>query len=40
MAVQIARLLNVDGYAVLQAEDAGRIVELNQELLRQQLLIS
>ncbi|MGH3194189.1 MAG: hypothetical protein ACRDOL_44395, partial [Streptosporangiaceae bacterium] len=35
---QVIRLLNVDGYAVLQAKDDGRMVELNQELLRQQFL--
>jgi hypothetical protein len=35
---QIIRLLNVDGYAVLQTRDDGRMVELNQELLRQQFL--
>jgi hypothetical protein len=35
---QLIRLLNVDGYAVVQARDDGRMVELNQELLRQQFL--
>jgi hypothetical protein len=35
---QLILLLNVDGYAVLQARDDGRMVELNQELLRQQFL--
>jgi hypothetical protein len=35
---QIIRLLNVDGYAVLQTKDDGRTVKLNQELLRQQFL--
>jgi hypothetical protein len=35
---QIVRLLNVDGYAVLQTRDDGRMVKLNQELLRQQFL--
>jgi hypothetical protein len=35
---QITRLLNVDGYAVLQTKDDGRTVELNSELLRQQFL--
>lgn len=34
----VARLLNVDGYAVLQTRDDGRTVELNSELLRQQFL--
>jgi hypothetical protein len=34
----VARLLNVDGYAVLQTKDDGRTVELNSELLRQQFL--
>jgi hypothetical protein len=34
----VTRLLNVDGYAVLQAKDDGRTVELNQQLLRQQFL--
>ena len=35
---QIIRLLNVDGYAVLKTRDDGRMVQLNQELLRQQFL--
>ena len=35
---QMMRLLNVDGYAVLQIKDDGRMVELNPELLRQQFL--
>ena len=35
---QITRLLNVDGYAVLQTTDDGRAVELNAQLLRQQFL--
>jgi hypothetical protein len=35
---QVARLLNVDGYAVLQLTDGGRMVELNTQLLRQQFL--
>jgi len=35
---QVIRLLNVDGYAVLQAKDDGRMVEINPELLRQQFL--
>jgi hypothetical protein len=34
----VTRLLNVDGYAVLQAKDDGRTVELNQQLLMQQFL--
>ena len=34
----VARLLNVDGYAVLQTKEEGRTVELNSELLRQQFL--
>jgi len=34
----VGRLLNVDGYAVLQTKDDGRTVELNSELLRQQFL--
>ena len=34
----VARLLNVDGYAVLQTKDDGRTLELNSELLRQQFL--
>jgi hypothetical protein len=33
---QVSRLLNVDGYAVLQTSDGGRTVELNTQLLRQQ----
>jgi hypothetical protein len=33
---QVARLLNVDGYPVLQTLDGGRTVELNVALLRQQ----
>lgn len=35
---QVTRLLNVDGYAVLQVKDDGRTVELNQQLLKQQFL--
>jgi PglZ domain len=35
---QVTRLLNVDGYAVLQTTDGGRTVELNVPLLRQQFL--
>jgi hypothetical protein len=35
---QAARLLNVDGYAVLRTTDEGRTVELNPSLLRQQFL--
>ena len=35
---QVARLLNVDGYAVLRTTDDGRTVELNPALLRQQFL--
>ena len=35
---QVTRLLNVDGYAVLQVIDGGRMVELNRQLLKQQLL--
>jgi hypothetical protein len=35
---QVTRLLNVDGYAVLQLTDGGRMVELNTQLLRQQFL--
>lgn len=35
---QTIRLLNVDGYAVLQTKDDGRTVELNSELLRRQFL--
>jgi hypothetical protein len=35
---QVTRLLNVDGYPVLQTTDAGRTVELNVPLLRQQFL--
>jgi PglZ domain len=35
---QAARLLNVDGYAVLRVIDEGRTVELNLPLLRQQFL--
>jgi hypothetical protein len=33
---QVMRLLNVDGYAVLQTVDGGSMVELNVQLLRQQ----
>jgi hypothetical protein len=33
---QVTRLLNVDGYAVLQTSDGGRTVELNIPLLGQQ----
>jgi hypothetical protein len=32
----VTRILNVDGYAILQTTDNGRAVELNQQLLRQQ----
>ena len=35
---QVARLLNVDGYAVLNHSEADRLVELNLPLLRQQFL--
>jgi hypothetical protein len=35
---QVTRLLNVDGYPVLQTADGGRTVELNVPLLRQQFL--
>jgi hypothetical protein len=35
---QVTRLLNVDGYAVLQQTDNGRAVELNAQLLKQQFL--
>jgi hypothetical protein len=35
---QVARLLNVDGYAVLRTTDEGRTVELSQSLLRQQFI--
>ena len=35
---QIARLLNVDSYAVLSHSEADRLVELNVPLLRQQFL--
>lgn len=35
---QVARLLNVDGYAVLRSTDEGRTVELNPSLLCQQFL--
>ena len=35
---QVARLLNVDGYAVLQLRTADQAVELNVPLLRQQFL--
>jgi hypothetical protein len=37
---QVARLLNVDGYAVLRTTDEGRTVDLNTPLLRQQFLAS
>lgn len=37
---QVSRLLNVDGYAVLQSADGGRMVELNIRLLTQQFLSS
>jgi hypothetical protein len=33
---QVTRLLNVDGYPVLQLRDGGKMVELNEALLRQQ----
>ena len=32
----VTRLLNVDGYGVLQLKDGGKAVELNEHLLRQQ----
>ena len=32
----VTRLLNVDGYGVLQLKDVGKAVELNEHLLRQQ----
>jgi PglZ domain len=35
---QVARLLNVDGYAVLRTKDEDRTVQLNVPLLRQQFL--
>jgi hypothetical protein len=35
---QAIRLLNVDSYPVLQLKDAGKMVELNESLLRQQFL--
>ena len=35
---QVARLLNVDSYAVLNHSEADRLVELNEPLLRQQFL--
>lgn len=35
---QLGRLLNVDGYAVLQVADGGKTVKLDQRLLRQQFL--
>lgn len=35
---QAIRLLNVDSYPVLQLKDAGRTVELNEQLLHQQFL--
>jgi hypothetical protein len=35
---QVARLLNVDGYAVLRTIDEGRMVVLNTPLLQQQFL--
>lgn len=34
----VTRLLNVEGYPVLQGKDDGRTTELNSELLRQQFL--
>ena len=33
---QVTRLLNVDGYGVLQLKDGGKAVELNEHLLSQQ----
>jgi hypothetical protein len=36
----VARLLNVDGYPVLQLKDVGKMVEVNEHLLRQQFLTS
>jgi hypothetical protein len=35
---QVTRLLNVDGYPVLTLKDGGAMVELNEQLLRQQFL--
>lgn len=35
---QVARLLNVDSYAVLNHSEADRLVELSLPLLRQQFL--
>jgi hypothetical protein len=35
---QVARLLNVDGYPVLQLKDGGKMAELSEQLLRQQFL--
>jgi hypothetical protein len=35
---QAVRLLNVDSYPVLQLKDGGKMVELNEQLLRQQFL--
>jgi hypothetical protein len=35
---QATRLLNVDSYPVLQVKDGGKMVELNEQLLRQQFL--
>jgi hypothetical protein len=32
----VQRMLNIDGYPVLQVTDEGRTVELNVQLLRQQ----
>jgi len=35
---QVGRLLNLDGYAVLEVSDGGKTVTLDQRLLRQQFL--
>jgi hypothetical protein len=35
---QAVRLLNVDSYPVLQLKDGGKMVELSEQLLRQQFL--
>jgi hypothetical protein len=32
----VTRLLNVDGYRVVQRKDGGKAVELNKHMLRQQ----
>ncbi|HEY0938100.1 MAG TPA: hypothetical protein VGD91_30695, partial [Trebonia sp.] len=36
---QVARLLNVDGYAVLRVTDEGRTVEQNTRLLTEQFAV-